>query len=88
MADLSPFFKRNLIRPGDLNAFFGLMLDNITQLVLMSGILIGLFGYPKEIVYSKMIPGSVMGILVGNLVFSGMAIRLANKSGRNDVTAM
>lgn len=82
------FSQRYLIRPGDLNAFFGLMLDNVTQLVLMSGILIGIFGYPKEIVFSKMIPGSVMGVLVGNLVFSSMAVRLARISGRTDITAM
>jgi len=31
---------------GDLNAFFGLMLDNITTLLVMTGILVGVFGYP------------------------------------------
>ncbi|HXN06785.1 MAG TPA: MFS transporter [Nitrospiria bacterium] len=82
------FFNRYLIRPGDINAFFGLMLDNVTQMILMAGILIGVFHYPKEIVYHRMIPGSVVGVLAGNLVFAWLAIRLARKSGRNDVTAM
>ncbi len=80
--------QRLLLRPGDINAFFGLMLDNVTQLVLMSGILIGIFGYPKEIVFLKMIPGSVMGVLLGDLVFSIMAIRAAKKTGKTDMTAM
>lgn len=88
MSNFAKFCKRNLIRPGDLNAFFGLMLDNVTQLVLMSGILIGLFGYPREIVFSKMIPGSVIGVLIGDLLFAFMAIRLARRTGRTDITAM
>ncbi|MHB8483696.1 MAG: MFS transporter [Nitrospiria bacterium] len=88
MPRASSLAQRFLLRPGDINAFFGLMLDNVTQLVLMSGILIGIFGYPKEIVFLKMIPGSVMGVLLGDLVFSIMAIRLAGKTGRTDMTAM
>lgn len=81
--------KRSLLfRPGDINAFFGLMLDNVTQLVILSGILIGVFGFPKELVLYKIVPGSVVGVLIGDLVYSSMAVRLARKTGRADVTAM
>jgi AGZA family xanthine/uracil permease-like MFS transporter len=81
--------KRSLlVRPGDINAFFGLMLDNVTQLVILSGILIGVFGFPKELVLYRIIPGSVVGVLIGDLVYTFMAVRLARKSGRADVTAM
>jgi AGZA family xanthine/uracil permease-like MFS transporter len=81
--------KRSLlVRPGDINAFFGLMLDNVTQLVILSGILIGVFGFPKELVLYKIVPGSVVGVLIGDLVYSSMAIRLARRTGRADVTAM
>lgn len=81
--------KRSLlIRPGDLNAFFGLMLDNVTQLVILSGILLGVFGFPKELVLYRIIPGSVVGVLIGDLVYSRMAVRLARKTGRTNVTAM
>jgi adenine/guanine/hypoxanthine permease len=81
----SPF---RLFRPGDLNAFFGLMLDNLTQLVILSGILIGVFGFPQELVLTRIIPGSVVGVLIGDLIYTRMAIRLARKTGRSDVTAM
>jgi AGZA family xanthine/uracil permease-like MFS transporter len=81
--------KRSLlVRPGDLNAFFGLMLDNVTQLVILSGILIGVFGFPTELVLYRIVPGSVVGVLIGDLVYSVMAVRLARKTGRADVTAM
>ena len=73
---------------GDLNAFFGLMLDNITTLLVMTGILVGVFGYPAASVYSLMIPGTVLGVLFGDLVYSWLAFRLATKTGKTDVTAM
>ena len=75
-------------RKGDINAFFGLMLDNMTQLVILAGILIGVFGYPKEIVLYRMIPGTAIGVLIGDLIYTWMAFRLARKTGRDDITAM
>jgi AGZA family xanthine/uracil permease-like MFS transporter len=77
-----------LLRPGDLNAFFGLIVDNMTQLVIMASILVGIFQFPREIVYGKMIPGSAIGVFVGDLVYTIMAIRLARRTGRSDITAM
>jgi len=73
---------------GDLNAFFGLMLDNITNLVVLTGILVGVFGYPAGKVYSLMIPGTALGVLFGDAVYTWLAFRLAKQTGRNDVTAM
>jgi AGZA family xanthine/uracil permease-like MFS transporter len=75
-------------RIGDLNAFFGLMLDNMSDLVIMAGILIGVFGFPEEIVLYRMIPGTAVGVFVGDLVYTWLAFRLARQTGRDDVTAM
>ncbi len=77
-----------LFRPGDVNAFFGLTVDNLTQMVIMASILTGVFGMPSEVVLYGMIPGSVVGVLIGNLVFTRMAVSLATRTGRSDVTAM
>ncbi|MBI5136645.1 MAG: MFS transporter [Nitrospirae bacterium] len=77
-----------LFRPGDLNAFFGLMLDNMTQLVLMAAILVGLFGFPSDLVLYKMIPGTAMAVLLGDMIFSILAWRMARAEGRADRTAM
>lgn len=74
--------------PGDLNAFFGLMLDNVMNLVILAGILIGVFGFPRDLVYTKMFPGTALGVLLGDLVYTWMAFRLARREGRSDVTAM
>jgi AGZA family xanthine/uracil permease-like MFS transporter len=73
---------------GDVNAFFGLMLDNVVNLAVLSGILVGGFGFPADLVFTRMFPGTALGVLLGNLVYTVMAIRLARRTGRTDVTAM
>src|SRR5205823_12845734 len=73
---------------GDINAFFGLMLDNIGGMILMASLLVAGFGLPRSFVLTKMIPGTAVGVLVGDLIFTAMAFRLARRTGRPDVTAM
>ena len=74
--------------PGDLNAFFGLILDNVVNLAILAGILIGAFGFPADIVYHKMFPGTAFGVMIGDLAYTWLAFRLAKKTGRSDITAM
>lgn len=74
--------------PGDLNGFFGLMFDNMTVLSFLAGILVFVFKYPADIVFTRMFPGTAFGVLFGDLAYTWMAVRLAKKTGRNDVTAM
>ncbi|MGQ0650523.1 MAG: hypothetical protein ACT4P7_23535 [Gemmatimonadaceae bacterium] len=73
---------------GDINAFFGLILDNIVNLAILAGILIFAFGFPAELVYTRMFPGTAFGVMVGDLVYTWLAFRLARRTGRTDVTAM
>ena len=73
---------------GDWNAFFGLALDNLTQLVMLSSLLIGVFNFPADLVLRVMIPGTAAGVLVGDLAYTWLAMRLMRASGRTDVTAM
>jgi len=76
------------VASGDLNAFFGLALDNMTQLVILSSLLIGVFQFPADLVLFRMIPGTAVGVLVGDLAYTWLAIRLMRTAGREDVTAM
>src|SRR5664280_1990835 len=73
---------------GDVNGFFGLMFDNVTVLSFLAGILVFAFGFPADIVYTKMFPGTAFGVLFGDLVYTWMAFRLAKKTGNPRVTAM
>jgi adenine/guanine/hypoxanthine permease len=72
---------------GDLNAFFGLMLDNVTNLVLLWVILAGA-GFPSDVFFNRMVPGTALGVLVGDLLYSWMAFRLAKRTKNPTVTAM
>src|ERR1700712_152885 len=73
---------------GDINAFFGLMLDNVVNLAVLAGILVAGFGFPAPLVYTRMFPGTALGVLFGDVVYTVMAVRLARRTGRDDVTAM
>jgi len=79
---------RGIAAAGDINAFFGLMIDNIGGMILMTSLLVVGFGMPRDFVLGKMIPGTALGVLVGDLIFTVMAWRMAARTGRDDVTAM
>lgn len=81
-------FKYRWFVTGDINGFFGLMFDNLTVLSFLAGILIFVFKYPAEIVYTRMFPGTAFGVLFGDLVYTWMAFRLAKKKNNPHVTAM
>ncbi len=86
--DAESMNRYRLFRAGDLNAFFALMFDNVANLVILVAILVGAFHFPREIVLYRMVPGTAVGVLVGDLIYAGMAWRLARRTGREDVTAM
>jgi AGZA family xanthine/uracil permease-like MFS transporter len=74
--------------PGDVNAFFGLCLDNLADLVLAVSLLAAAFDYPAQFAVSHLVPGTAIGVVVGDLLFTWLAFRLARRTGRTDVTAM
>jgi AGZA family xanthine/uracil permease-like MFS transporter len=78
---------------GDVNAFFGLMLDNVAVLIILFSVVtstnpIADRAFSQEFVLTHMIPGTALGVLIGDLVYTWMAFRLARRTGRTDVTAM
>jgi AGZA family xanthine/uracil permease-like MFS transporter len=60
----------------------------MTQLVILSSLLIGAFGFPADLVLGVMVPGTAAGVLVGDLVYTWLALRLMRVTGRADITAM
>lgn len=88
MSASTPAAPRRWFVAGDLNGFFGLVVDNLSILGFIAMALVGMFQFPAEIVFTRMFPGTALGVLVGNLLYTLMARRLAARSGRDDVTAM
>ena len=64
------------------------MLDNIAGLVLMISLLANVFSFPVTFALRYMVPGTALGVLVGDLLFFWQALRYAKKTGKTEVTAM
>lgn len=78
-----PWFVRK-----DLDGFFGLMIDNLIQLILIVSLCRELIRLPDAYIFGRILPGAAISILVGNFFYSWQARRLARESGREDVTAL
>jgi AGZA family xanthine/uracil permease-like MFS transporter len=74
--------------PGDVNAFFGLMLDNVAGLLLTVSLLASVFEFPTGFALRYMVPGTAIGVFAGDIIFFWMALQLARRTGRKDITAM
>lgn len=81
-------FKPPLFVRKDLDGFFGLMIDNLIQLILIVSLCRELIHLPDEYVFGKILPGAAFSILVGNFFYAWQARRLARETGREDVTAL
>ena len=67
---------------GDLDGFFGLMVDNLLQFLVILELLTGLCGMTHEFVLAYVFPGAAMSLLAGNLYYAWLARRLSRESGR------
>jgi AGZA family xanthine/uracil permease-like MFS transporter len=83
-----PSFKPPWFVRKDLDGFFGLMIDNLIQLVLIVSLCRELVHLPDSYIFGKILPGAAISILVGNLFYAWQAHQLARETGREDVTAL
>jgi AGZA family xanthine/uracil permease-like MFS transporter len=81
-------FKLPIWVPGDWDAFFGLGINSITNLLVLSGLLLGVIEIPADIVFGRILPAVGMMLVISNVYYFFMARRLAIKTKRTDVTAM
>ncbi|MGE5817090.1 MAG: NCS2 family permease [Deltaproteobacteria bacterium] len=78
-----PWFVRK-----DLDGFFGLMIDNLIQLILIVSLCRELIHLPDSFIFNRILPGAAISILVGNFFYAWQARQLARATGREDVTAL
>jgi adenine/guanine/hypoxanthine permease len=78
-----PWFVR-----GDVDGFFGLFLDNLLQLMVISVLGRTVCGFPSSLLDGRILPGAALSILVGNFFYAWQSRRLSRKTGRTDVTAL
>jgi AGZA family xanthine/uracil permease-like MFS transporter len=78
-----PWFVRK-----DLDGFFGLMIDNLIQLVLIVSLCRELIHLPDSYIFGRILPGAAISILFGNVFYAWQARQVARLTGRDDVTAL
>jgi adenine/guanine/hypoxanthine permease len=83
----STFRPRWFVR-GDVDGFFGLALDNLIQVLLISSLWTQVLGFSTERLYGRILPGVAVSLVVGNLFYAWQAHRLARATGRSDVCAL
>lgn len=74
--------------PGDWNAFFGLFTNIVLNLIVLTGLCLGVVQLPDGVVYGRILPALGIALPLGNLFYAFLAIQLSKKERRSSVTAM
>src|SRR4030042_365663 len=80
-------FSYPLFVKGDFDGFIGLFIDNLVNLLIITGLSLSI-GMPANLVFGRMLPGTALSVLAGNIFYSWQAHRLAKRERRTDVTAL
>lgn len=73
---------------GDTNAFFGLGFNTLVNVLVLSGLCLGVVNIPGADVFGVILPALGVQLLIGNVYYTYLARRLARKENRTDVCAM
>ncbi|OYV41733.1 MAG: regulator [Rhodospirillales bacterium 20-64-7] len=73
---------------GDWNGFFGLFTNVLLNVIVLTGLCLGVVHLPAGIVYGRILPALGIALPLGNLFYAYLAFQLAKKEGRSDVAAM
>ena len=73
---------------GDLDGFFGLAVDNLVQVLVIVALCKSLCGFDDGLVYSRILPGIAVSLLLGNLFYALHARRVARRDGNPNCTAL
>ncbi len=73
---------------GDWAGYFGLLANNLTNLLTMIALLLFVVGFPKEMVLGRIAPAFGLAVFVASIAYGYFGISLAKKTGRSDVTAL
>ena len=87
MSNEKDLFRFPLFVKGDIDGFIDLFIDNLVNLLLITGLCLKI-GMPKELVFGKILPGTALSVLAGNIFYSYQARKLAIREKRLDVTAL
>ncbi len=73
---------------GDIDGLFGLALDNLIQVLLLTSLTVNVLGFSNDLVFKRVLPGVGVSLVVGNLFYANQARKLQKRTGRDDVCAL
>src|ERR1043166_4406434 len=73
---------------GDWNGLFGLGTNVLLNVIVLTGLCLGVVKMPADTVYGRILPALGIALPIGNLYYAYLAHKLAQREGRADVTAM
>lgn len=73
---------------GDINGFFGLFINNMANLLVLTSLLLYVVGFPKDVVYGYILPGLGIAILFVSIMYGKLAFDLQKKNPERQVTAL
>ena len=73
---------------GDTNAFFGLGFNILVNVLTLTGLMIAVVAVPAGDVLGTVLPALGVALILGNLYYTFLARRLAQRENRSDVTAL
>jgi AGZA family xanthine/uracil permease-like MFS transporter len=73
---------------GDIDGFFGLALDNLIQVLLLTTLCRTVLGFSSDLIFSRLLPGVAVSLVVGNLYYAYQARAMQRTTGRRDVCAL
>ena len=63
----------------DLNGFFGLFTNCLTNFLVMASLLTVVVGFPSEVVYGTILPASGLSVFIINVYYAYMAYNWRKK---------
>lgn len=73
---------------GDWNAFFGFFTNVLLNVLVLTGLSLGVVNLPADTVFGRILPALGLALPLGNLFYAWLAWRKSLAEGRDDVTAM
>jgi len=73
---------------GDWNGFFGLFTNVLLNVIVLTGLCLGVVQLPADTVFGRILPALGIALPLGNLFYAYLAWQLGKKEHRGDVTAM
>jgi AGZA family xanthine/uracil permease-like MFS transporter len=72
----------------DIDGFFGLMTDNLMQLIVIGALCQQVCGISATKVFGTILPGAAISIFIGNVFYAWQARKCSRREKRSDVTAL